>query len=103
MRVYQEGAVLLSHVDRQDTHALSLIINVDQAALGEPWPVRIRSHRTGEDVDVLLAPGAPRCRRRRRHLAAMAVCWSSSHGGEGGVVDVVAVGSDHSRALGRRC
>ncbi len=33
MRRYHDGARLLSHVDREATHALSLIINVDQVGM----------------------------------------------------------------------
>ena len=57
MRVYQDGATLLQHVDREDTHALSLIINVDQAGVRRPWPVVIRNFTSGEDAHVTLEPG----------------------------------------------
>ena len=57
MRVYQDGATLLQHVDREDTHALSLIINVAQSGVREQWPVHIRDHRTDEDHEVFLEPG----------------------------------------------
>ena len=57
MRVYHDGATLLQHVDREDTHALSLIINVAQSGVREPWPVHIRDHRTDEDHEVFLEPG----------------------------------------------
>jgi hypothetical protein len=40
MRRYEEGARLLTHVDRTSTHAASLIINVAQGMLREPWKVR---------------------------------------------------------------
>ena len=57
MRVYREGATLQQHVDREDTHALSLIINVAQLDVREPWPVHIRHHTTDEDHEVFLEPG----------------------------------------------
>jgi hypothetical protein len=41
MRRYEDGARLLTHVDRINTHAASLIINVDQAEIREPWMVEI--------------------------------------------------------------
>ena len=44
MRRYEDGARLLSHVDREATHAASLIINVAQGDLAEPWAVEIYDH-----------------------------------------------------------
>jgi hypothetical protein len=44
IRIYQKGARLLPHVDRSETHAASLIVNLDQAGVapGDPsWPVEI--------------------------------------------------------------
>jgi len=41
MRRYEDGARLLTHVDREETHAASLIINVAQGDVREPWPVEI--------------------------------------------------------------
>ena len=43
MRVYREGSWLTRHVDREDTHALSAIMNLDQAADVQPWPLVIDS------------------------------------------------------------
>jgi prolyl 4-hydroxylase len=37
------GSVLNSHVDRVSTHAVSVIINVDQD-VDEAWPLEIYSH-----------------------------------------------------------
>lgn len=39
MRRYEDGARLLAHVDREETHAASLIINVAQGAIRTPWKV----------------------------------------------------------------
>lgn len=39
LRQYTTGARLLTHVDRTPTHAVSLIVNVAQGNLTEPWPV----------------------------------------------------------------
>jgi hypothetical protein len=41
MRRYEEGARLLTHVDREATHAASLIINIAQGGVREPWAVEI--------------------------------------------------------------
>jgi hypothetical protein len=41
IRKYTEGARLLAHVDRITTHAVSLIINVAQGGVREPWKVEI--------------------------------------------------------------
>eukprot|EP01035_Chromulina_nebulosa_P019081 gene19081-24907_t len=41
MRQYNDGARLMTHVDREQTHAASLIINVAQGGMREPWPVEI--------------------------------------------------------------
>jgi len=44
MRRYEDGARLLTHVDREATHAASLIINVDQSEIREPWAIEIYDH-----------------------------------------------------------
>ena len=41
LRRYEEGARLLHHVDREETHAASLIINVAQGGVRTPWTVEI--------------------------------------------------------------
>jgi len=53
MRIYSQGAKLLKHVDRESTHAVSMIINVDQSedlASGEvePWNLEINDHANDE-------------------------------------------------------
>ena len=59
IRIYQKGARLLPHVDRFETHAASLIVNVDQGdvAPGDPsWPVEILDlSETLHEVE--MAPG----------------------------------------------
>lgn len=40
MRKYTGGARLLTHVDRTETHAASLIVNIAQR-ISSPWPVEI--------------------------------------------------------------
>jgi hypothetical protein len=44
MRRYEDGARLLTHVDRVETHAASLIINVAQGGIRRPWKVEIYDH-----------------------------------------------------------
>jgi hypothetical protein len=44
LRQYETGARLLSHVDRLPTHAVSLIVNIAQNNLANPWPVEIFDH-----------------------------------------------------------
>ena len=41
MRRYEDGARLLTHVDREETHAVSLIINIAQVDMREPWYLEI--------------------------------------------------------------
>ena len=41
LRVYTDGAVLVPHVDREETHALSLVLNVDQGSIREPWALEV--------------------------------------------------------------
>jgi len=44
LRQYTQGARLLTHVDRHATHAVSMIVNVAQGNLTEPWPVEVHDH-----------------------------------------------------------
>jgi len=44
LRQYETGARLLSHVDRLPTHAVSLIVNIAQENLANPWPVEVFDH-----------------------------------------------------------
>lgn len=41
MREYTEGARLLTHVDREATHAASLIVNIAQENVTSPWTVEV--------------------------------------------------------------
>lgn len=41
MRRYEDGARLLTHVDREATHAASVIMNIDQGDIRTPWKVEI--------------------------------------------------------------
>ena len=56
LRQYTQGARLLTHVDRQATHAVSLIVNVAQGNLTEPWPVEVHDH-ADRLHEVLMEPG----------------------------------------------
>ena len=41
MREYTQGARLLTHVDRESTHAASLIVNIAQENVSKPWTVEV--------------------------------------------------------------
>lgn len=41
MRIYTEGAVLFPHVDKLQTHVLSLVVNVEQQGMRSPWPIEL--------------------------------------------------------------
>lgn len=56
IRRYQDGARLLTHTDRESTHAASLIINVDQQDMREDWPVEIYDF-AGRLHEISMAPG----------------------------------------------
>jgi hypothetical protein len=56
IRQYEDGARLISHVDRINTHAASLIINVAQGGMREPWYLEIYDHG-GRLHEVEMDPG----------------------------------------------
>jgi hypothetical protein len=56
IRVYTEGAILATHVDRLPLVS-SAIINVDQD-VDEPWPLEVIGH-DGVAHNVTMVPGAP--------------------------------------------
>jgi hypothetical protein len=56
LREYKNGSRLLFHTDRPTTHAASLIINVAQSGMNEPWPLQIYDH-DNRLHEVLLEPG----------------------------------------------
>eukprot|EP00602_Paraphysomonas_sp_CaronLab_P012036 CAMPEP_0185038384 /NCGR_PEP_ID=MMETSP1103-20130426/33940_1 /TAXON_ID=36769 /ORGANISM="Paraphysomonas bandaiensis, Strain Caron Lab Isolate" /LENGTH=364 /DNA_ID=CAMNT_0027576785 /DNA_START=81 /DNA_END=1175 /DNA_ORIENTATION=+ len=56
IRLYENNSRLLMHGDTMATHALSVIINVDQQDLLEPWPLQIVDH-SGMVHEVDLQPG----------------------------------------------
>ena len=55
IRVYRDGAVLVTHRDRLETHIISTIINVDQE-VDEDWPLIIDDNSYREH-HVMLSPG----------------------------------------------
>lgn len=56
LRQYETGARLLTHVDRERTHAVSLIVNIAQGNMTEPWPVEVHDH-AGRLHEVVMKPG----------------------------------------------
>ena len=56
LRQYEAGARLLTHVDREATHAVSLIVNIAQGNLTQPWPVEILDH-ANRLHEVVMKPG----------------------------------------------
>eukprot|EP01036_Dinobryon_divergens_P025940 gene25940-34539_t len=66
MRRYEDGARLLTHVDRVHTHAASLIVNVAQSAIRKPWKVEIydfagRLHEVEMDEGDIVYYESARC------------------------------------------
>jgi hypothetical protein len=56
MRRYDDGARLIAHVDRVNTHAASLIINVAQHGIRQPWYIEIYDH-AGRLHEIEMEPG----------------------------------------------
>lgn len=56
MRQYQRGARLLTHVDRINTHAVSLIVNIAQGNVTQPWTVEVYDH-ADRLHEVVMEPG----------------------------------------------
>lgn len=56
MRQYTKGARLLSHVDRINTHAVSLIVNVAQGNITAPWTVEVYDH-ADRLHEIVMEPG----------------------------------------------
>ena len=55
VRMYLDGAILNSHKDREETHIIGTIINVDQKVI-EDWYLEIEDHQS-KIHKVLLEPG----------------------------------------------
>ena len=56
IREYHHGNRLIQHVDRLNTHAASVIVNVGQTNVKEPWPLEIYDH-ANRLHEVVMAPG----------------------------------------------
>lgn len=56
LRWYENGARLLTHVDRESTHAVSLIVNIAQGNMTQPWPVEVNDH-ADRLHEVVMRPG----------------------------------------------
>ena len=56
MRRYEHGARLLTHVDREQTHAASMIINIAQGSIKEPWAIEIYDF-AGRLHEINMEPG----------------------------------------------
>ena len=75
LRQYEQGARLLSHVDRLPTHAVSLIVNIAQTNLARPWPVEVFDHAdrlheiTMEAGEIVYYESAKNLHSRNRPLA----------------------------------
>ena len=55
IREYKEGAILVPHRDRDETHIVSAIINIDKE-VSEDWPLVIEDHNQKKH-EVFLDPG----------------------------------------------
>ncbi len=55
MRRYERGATLTAHIDQQETHVISAILNIAQD-VDEPWPLEIMDWNE-ERHKVFLQPG----------------------------------------------
>jgi len=56
MREYTKGARLLTHVDRESTHAASLIVNIAQENVPRPWTIEVHDH-ADRLHEVVMEPG----------------------------------------------
>lgn len=56
MREYTKGARLLSHVDRESTHAASMIVNIAQQNVSRPWTIEVHDH-ADRLHEVVMNPG----------------------------------------------
>lgn len=55
-RLYQNSSVLNMHVDKKQTHIVSMIYHIDSSDDSEPWPIYIEDFH-GRTHEVILAPG----------------------------------------------
>lgn len=55
-RLYQNNSQLNMHVDKKQTHIISMIYHIDSSDDAEPWPVFIEDLK-GRTHEVILTPG----------------------------------------------
>ena len=55
VRIYNRGAILKPHRDREETHIIGVIINIDQK-VDNPWALEIEDHKKNVH-EVFLSPG----------------------------------------------
>ncbi len=55
VRIYNRGAILKSHRDREETHIIGVIINIDQK-VDSPWALEIEDHQRNNH-EIFLSPG----------------------------------------------
>ena len=74
IRVYTEGAVLATHVDRLPLVS-SAIVNVGQD-VDEPWPIEVYGH-DGKAYNVTMEPVSSYCAVCTSHLHRISLCMFS--------------------------
>lgn len=57
IRRYARGSKLMPHVDREETHAASVIVNIGQYGLDAAWPLQIYDLHTEQMTNVTMQPG----------------------------------------------
>ena len=57
LRRYTRGSTLMPHVDREETHAASVIVNIGQYGMDEAWPLQIYDLHSGEMTNVTMEAG----------------------------------------------
>ena len=55
VRIYNRGAILKPHRDREETHIIGVIINIDQK-VDTPWALEIEDHQRNNH-EIFLSPG----------------------------------------------
>ncbi|CAB9526361.1 expressed unknown protein [Seminavis robusta] len=55
-RLYQNNSILNMHVDKPQTHVISMIYHIDSSDDAEPWPILIEDLH-GNTHEVILTPG----------------------------------------------
>ncbi len=55
VRIYNRGAILKPHRDREETHIIGVIINIEQK-VDSPWALEIQDHQNNNH-EIFLSPG----------------------------------------------